>query len=211
MGMTMIRVTMEKIIEIPILFLLVTMLCFLAVMAIIAAISYVVACARSKRTEMTGIIKVRVALNEWSDNTLVKDLDSLKLGEFWFSMKDPIHVTENRLDRTLTWYEKAFCRQYDVSLFLKRFLVAYEKAGFAEDASAKLLKALAENDRFCMELGKCRYLSRKKGLLVKDASVFTKGTEKEKVSVYHEIADNEFAAETGCDVRSIGITLEYRG
>lgn len=209
MGTT-IRVTMEKLIDMPLLFLLVTLLVFLVVIAVIAAISYVIACTKSKRTEMTGIMNVQVSLNDWCDDTRCQGLDSLKLGAFWFSMRDPIHVTEDRLDRTLTWYEKAFYRQYDVSLFLKRFLVAFEKAGFAEDASAKLLKSLVKDDRFCMELGKCRYLGGKKGLLVKEASAFKKGTEKEKVSVYHEIADNDFVAETGCDVQSICITLEYR-
>lgn len=209
MGMMMVRVTMEKIIDMPLVFLLVTVLLFCIVVAIIGTIVYFIACAQSKKTEMTGIMHVGVELNSWYDDSRCKDAVALQLGDFWVGMKDPVSVTENRLDKKLDWKEQAFCRQYAVSLLLARFLAAYKSAGFAEDPSAQLLERLLEQERFCRSLGKCTFKNTKKGLAVTDSFACKKHPSKEKVYVYQEIDGTAFRDATGCAVETICVTLEY--
>lgn len=215
MGMTMVRATMEKVIDMPIVFLLATVMTFLVVIAIIAAIGYAIACAESKKTEMTGIMRVGVELNSWHDDSRCKNTTVLHYGEFWISMKDPVALTENRLDAKLNWKEKAFCRQYEVSLLLQRFLMAYHGAGFVDDPSAQLLDCLLKKESFCRALGKCSYKNDKKGLAVTDAFAYKKHPNGKKVSVYNygEIdgeAAKAFGDATGCAVETICITLEYQ-
>ena len=121
MSTMTIRMTMEKIIDMPIIFVLVTVILFLVVVAVITAVGYTIACAQSKKTEMTGIMRVGVTLNDWYDASQYKDVSVLHYGDFWIGMKDPETVDGERLDAALNWKEKAFCRQYKVCLMLKRF------------------------------------------------------------------------------------------
>lgn len=212
MGTTMIRATMEKVIDMPVVFLLVTIMVFCVAIAVIGAIVYAVACAYNKDTEMTGIMRVGVKLNTWYDDSRRKDTTALDYGDFWISMKDPDTVLENRLDAKLNWKEKAFSRQYEVSLILNRFLAAYEGAGFGDDPSAILLKGLLKKESFCRALGKCSCRNTKKGLVVSD-SYACKKESGNKVSVFHEIDSsdgNAFHAATGCAAETICVTLEYQ-
>ncbi len=222
MNLTGIQILMEKIVEMRLVFLLLTLLVFCVIMALIAVISYSVACTKSKGTEMTGIMRVSVTLNRWPDDSCCKDSRTLHLGDFWVSMKDPVNVNipeKDRLNRKLFWNEKPLRRRYPVSLLLNRFLEAYKGAGFEEDASAKLLSGLLEKEKFCRSLGYCSYYDGKKGLCVADAWVFRKETNKDKAVVYQQLdnADfdtvalsNAFGAETLCDAETICVTLEYR-
>lgn len=213
MSMTTIRVLMEKIIDMPVVFLLLTVLVFGIMVVCIAAAAYLIACARSKRTEMAGIMRVGVELNSWcgeAKDDPCQGTVRLRYGEFWVSMKDPDNVKENRLDKKLDWKEQAFCRKYAVSLLLERFTSAYEGAGFQDDPSAKLLTRLLKQEGFCRALGKCRYQNAKKGLTVTDASVWKQGSDKKIVSVCQEIDGTAFYEATGCEARTICVTLEYR-
>jgi len=233
-GMTTIRATMEKVIDMPMTFLLVTVLVFCAVIAIIGVIIYVVACAKSKQTEMTGIMRVGVELNTWLDDSQCKGMTALKYGDFWISMIDPAAGTGNRLNGKLNWKEKALYRQYPVSIFLERFLAAYKSAGLIEDPSAKLLESLLKQERFCKALGKCSYVAQlweglleqksfgralgklkfiknRMGLSVTDSFAYKKEPDKKnKISVYCKIDGGTFRAETGCDAETICVTLEYQ-
>ena len=212
MGTTMLWATMEELIDIPVAFLLVTVLVFLVIIAVIGAIVYAISCRSSKGTEMTGIMRVGVTLNAWFDSDKCKDTVPLDYGTFWISMKDPDTLMGKRLDAKLDWKEKAFPRRYEVSLLLKRFLTAYEGAELGADPSAELLKRLLDKESFCLELGKCSYKNAKKGLAVTGASA-CKRENKGKAAVYHEITDTDaaaFLAETGCEAKTIRVTLEYR-
>lgn len=206
----MIFATMEKLIDVPAAFLLVTVLVFLAVVAAIAAVSYSVACTQSKKTEMGGIMQVGVCLNRWLDDSKCKDITTLDFGKFWVSMKDPDMVSGKRLNPELNWKERAFSRKYDVSILLRRFLAAYKSAGLADDPSAGLLERLLNDEKFCSAMGKCSYRSDKKGLMVVDAYASKKEANRNRVSVYYAIDGSAYASATGCDAQTICVTLEYR-
>lgn len=222
MNLTGIQIMMEKIVEKRFLFLLLTLLVFAVVMAAIVAISYYVACAKSKGTEMTGIMRVSVSLNRWPDADRYEGVQPLHMGDFWISMKDPVNVNipeKDRLDRKRFWNEKPLRYRYPVSQLLYRFLVAYKGAGFGEDASAKLLSGLLEKEKFCKSLGYCSYYNGEKGLCIADDANFDKQANKDKVVVYQQldIADfettklcDDFGTETLCDAKTICIALEYR-
>lgn len=222
MNLTGIQILMEKIVEMRLVFLLLTLLVFAVVMALIAAITYAVACATSKGTEMTGIMRISVTLNRWPDDSRCKDSRTLHLGDFWVSMKDPVNVNipeKDRLDRKRFWNEKPLRRRYPVSMLLNRFLEAYKGAGFGEDASAKLLSGLLEKEKFCRSLGYCSYYNGKKGLCVADAWEFRKEANKDKVVVYQQLDNTDFdtsalsaafGAETLCEAETISVALEYR-
>lgn len=212
MGTTMIRATMEKLIDIPVAFLLVTILVFFVFIVVIGAIVYFISCGNSKGTEMTGIMRVGVKLNAWYDSDKCKGTVPLDYGTFWISMKDPDTLMGKRLDGKLDWKEKAFPRRYEVSLLLKRFLTAYEGAELGDDPSAELLKQLLDKESFCLELGKCSYKSGKKGLTVTGAYAYKKENG-DKAVIYHELSDTDTAAflnETGCAAKTICVTLDYR-
>ena len=57
MSITAIRMTMEKIIDKPVTFLLLTIGIYLIVLALIAVVGYVIACTRNAKTEMTDYRK----------------------------------------------------------------------------------------------------------------------------------------------------------
>lgn len=222
MNLTGIQTLMEKIVEMRLVFLLLALLVFTIVMALIAAFTYAVACTTSKGTEMTGIMRISVTLNQWPDDSRYKDIRPLRLGDFWVGMKDPVNANipeKDRLDRKRFWNEKPLRRRYPVSQLLERFLEAYKGAGFGEDASAKLLAGLLEKEKFCRSLGYCSFYNGKKGLCVADAWEFRKEPNKDKVVVYQQldIADFDtgalstaFGDETLCDAQTICVALEYR-
>ena len=213
MSMTTIRVLMEKIIDMPVVFLLLTVLVFGIMVVCIATAAYFIACARSKSTEMTGIMRVGVELNSWCGKEKedpCQDTVRLDYGKFWVSMKDPANEVKNRLDKNLDWKEQAFCRQYEVRILLSRFLAAYKKAGFHADPSADLLEGLLEQENFCRALGKCSYQNAKKGLTVTGNSAWKQDPNKRKVSVCQKIDGTAFYEATGCEARTICVTLEYQ-
>lgn len=222
MNMTGIQIWMEKIVEMRLVFLLLALLVFAVVLAVLAVVSYYVACTICKRTEMTGLMRVSVTLNGWPDDTHCKDARRLHLGDFWFSMKDPVNANlekNERLDRKRTWNEKPLFRRYPVSLLLSRFLEGYRAAGFAEDASAKLLAGLLGKEKFCKSLGYCSYYSGKKGLCIADAWVSRKDSNKNRAVVYQQLVGTDFdtaafsaafVEETMAAAETICITLEYR-
>lgn len=205
----MIYRTMEKLIDMPAVFLLVTVLVFLAVVAALAAGSYVLACSMSKRTEMNGFMRVGVSLNRWIENKT--EGIPLEYGAFWISMEDipegdSEKTRKTRLAPPLDWMGRMLPRHYAVSALAWRFLKAYQGAGLGDDPSAKLLQQLLEDADFCADLGQCCQLSAKTGLTVTGARESRKHAQGNQVSVYCQI-DQEFL---NCAVKTICVTLEYR-
>ena len=165
MSITAIRMTMEKIIDKPVTFLLLTIGIYLIVLALIAVVGYVIACTRNAKTEMTGVMRVSITLNTWFESGLLQDAVEMDYGSIWIPMKQPAGA-DGQVLTELNWKEKAICRRYKVSTMLRRYLTAFKAAGLGEDPSARLLEELLGKETFCDALGDFCYRSSKRGLIV---------------------------------------------
>lgn len=201
MNMTAIRATMEKVVDMPALFLLLTLLVFAILGLLVGVVVYFVACGKNKGTEMNGIMRVTVERCRLAANGSGEVESTVRFGTFGISMKDPQSVRGQRLDESPNWKRKPFCREYPVGLLLNRFLWAYQGAGLGEDSSAKELEALADSESFCRNLGKCRYRNRRKGLMVSDAQWQPVGNTRNKVRI---------RAKTNSQTEYLYMTLEYQ-
>lgn len=213
MDMKMIRTMVEESVDTPLIFLLYTAIAFAVVVLIGSAIYYVIACSANKMTQMTGIMRVTVALNQFPSDMQDTESPMLSYGSYFIGMQDPAEVSRQRLDPKLNWIESAQYRRYQIGTILERFRNAFDSAGFAGDPASKLLEQLLEDDVFCEKLGSISRKNAKRGLRVQAASeVTTESSVRDRVSVYHtipQIAGNAFENELRCDVRMICITLEY--
>ena len=72
---------------------------FLTIILISVAVIYAVACSQNKNTQMTKLIHVGVALNEWPENETAGDCPRLVLGEYLVNMKEPKRWIGNVLCR----------------------------------------------------------------------------------------------------------------
>mgnify|MGYP004605391991 FL=1 len=215
MNMTVIRMSMEKIIDPPASFLLLTFAMYLLVDVLIAAICYAIACMWSQKTEMTGTVRVGLFLNNWFEEGILQDAPEMGYGSFCIPM-GPAGV-DGKMRTGLTWKEKAMFRRYRVSAILERYLIALKAAGLGADPSAKLLEELLQRDAFCDALGSFCFRSSKKGLTVIDAPDVRRGTDRKKVCVYckldggsFETAKISFTNATECSVQTICVSLEYQ-
>lgn len=128
----------------------------LALSAIIAMIIFSLFSLYQRGTALRGMVKVGVTLNEWSsahDAQRPQEQPRMQLGEFYFSMKDPDDITEERLDQRPKMLEKMQARRYSVSRLLLRFQQAYSGAGLQFDPSNDLLKQLLESEDMCEKMG----------------------------------------------------------
>lgn len=216
MSITAIRMTMEKIIDKPVTFLLLTIGIYLIVLALIAVVGYVIACTRNAKTEMTGVMRVSITLNTWFESGLLQDAVEMDYGSIWIPMKQPAGA-DGQVLTELNWKEKAICRRYKVSTMLRRYLTAFKAAGLGEDPSARLLEELLGKETFCDALGDFCYRSRKRGLIVTGTPDAKRGSDKKKARVYckldgssFDVATNAYKNATDCDVQTICVSLEYQ-
>lgn len=193
--------------------IVVALLVFALIIFISAAVIYAMACAKNKATQMTGLIQVRVSLNEWPDNTPHDACPRLVFGDYLISMKDPSGIQNDRLDPHLTGLKKASCREYAVGTLLQRFYANYESAGMYADPSGRLLRELLKDNNFCRELGSISRKNDKKGLRASPGVDCKKdGKDLDKLSVYLEVPEDcasTFRAATNCEAKMLCITMQY--
>ena len=186
---------------------------FLTIVVISAITAYLIACGKNKNTQMTGLIQVAVALNEWPESETAGDCPRLVFGEYLISMKDPDAVKEDRLDPRLTGMQQAYCRKSWVGELLRRFHANFESCGMQGDAGCRLLQDLLKDNNFCVSLGQLYRTNSKKGLRVARAAKSAQDKlNLDKVSVYARIPEeiaNTYRAATGCDAQMLCITMEY--
>lgn len=186
---------------------------FLTIILISVAVIYAVACSQNKNTQMTKLIHVGVALNEWPENETAGDCPRLVLGEYLVNMKDPAGVSVNRLDPRLGWKQRAYSRKYEVSELLRRFTANFESAGMHADPACTMLQMLQGDNSFCYRLGQIVRTSDKKGLRVLRCECWEQDKQdNDCVSVYVDIPQEyacTYQAATGCEAQKLCMTLRY--
>lgn len=213
MDMEMIRMTVEKSMDKPQIFLAYVTLVFAVVVLIGGIIVYLTACVIQKKTQMTGLVRMRVTLNRWPDDTKESQSPMLYFGSYLIGMQDPEKIVKNRLDPKLTGLDAAQCRRYSVSLLLERFRSAFDNAGFAGDPASELLDRMLYDESFCEHLGQISRKSAGRGLTVHaDAATKREGSSRDNVSIFYTIPGNlveSFERELHCDAKMLCVTLEY--
>lgn len=189
---------------------------FLLIIVIGALIIYFAACSKNRNTEMPGLVKVGLSLNEWPDDGITmpgEGCTKLVFGEYLVSMHDPQEIQADRLDPRVSGLKKAYCRQYSVGALFRRFATNYLSAGMAADASGRLLHELLKDTVFCDDLGMIYRKNVKKGLRVNGINVWIQDKKYlDKVSVYTPVPEeiaSSYAAATGCEAKMLCITLRY--
>lgn len=223
MGMSNLAVALEAATDNPLLFVLYTVIFFALIMMTIAVIAYVVLRNLNQKTKMAGVMRVKVTLNEvgMNQDKIDKGVSSphakLDYGEYLVGMEDTdylIKLNKYLLNPQLNWLEEASLRTYPVEAFLGRFYMAFQGAGFGENEPASvLLKALLQDDIFCMDLGRIFRLSKKKGLTYLGKSTRQdNAANPNQLQVCTKVPENPaaiFKQETGCVAQTISIALEY--
>lgn len=133
---------------------------FFAIILIGAVVTYLIACAINRKTELGGFMRIGVCVDIDAGNTQENHVTKLEYGSFWVSMRDPDGIRKGRLNPHINWLKRAYCRQYSVAVLLQRFCTAFESAKLGGDTSCALLRKLLEDEDFCEGLGT---VSRKNG------------------------------------------------
>ena len=175
-------------------------------------ISHMIACAKYKRTEMNGMIRVGITLNDWPENPPANAAPRLSYGTVLINMHDPATVRKGRLDPALNWREKASCREYEVIRLLERYCSTMENSCLQFDPGVLLLQRMLAGNH-CTGLGRICVPSVRKGLEIR-ATTEKKQDKKNKnrLMVYKAIPDmlaQEFCNFTQCEAQNLCITLEY--
>ena len=177
-----------------------------------ALIIYLISCARYKGTEMNGLIRVRVTLNEWPETPLGQVPPRMDFGEILISMHDPVTVQAHRLDPELNRKQKAECREYEVVRLLERFSKTMDNSSLHDDPGVILLRQMLDGNH-CGGMGRIRRLSAKKGLEIRASSEKKRDKESNnRLMVYKQIPEmlcQEYFKNTGCEAQNICVTLEY--
>lgn len=220
MGMNNVIVALEAATDNPLLFVLYTAMLFALMSLVIAVAAYFVMCRLNRQTELTGVMRVGVVLNQAgidkdsgkADEKLTSAYAKLDYGEYLVGMED----SEEKyvMNPKRSWLKQADVRRYPVEAFLGRFYLAFSGAGFGDDEpAALLLKTLLRDDIFCAELGKVYRRSGKKGLKGYGLSIRSKdGKNPDKLSVYAAVPNGIaelFKEETACTVETICVVMEY--
>ncbi len=194
----------------------------LVTLALLAVIIFSLLYLYQRGTALRGLVKVGVTLNEWSsahDAQRPQEQPRMRLGEFYFSMKDPDSITEERLDQRPKLLEMIHARRYNVSRLLLRFQQAYSGAGFQYDPSNDLLKRLLESEDMCTRMGQMVGLRGGKGFKMQknrhDSGTTIDGNGQKK-SICMEL-DSRFTGnfvknisrDITYDIKNLCITIEY--
>lgn len=213
-------VRLEAAADHPLIFVLYTLLFFALMALVIAVVTYFIMCRLNKKTTMVGIMRVGVVLNQVGidqkngkvDASVDSDYAKLDFGEYLVGMEDS--GDKYLLNPPLSWQQKAAVRRYPVEAFLGRFYMAFAGAGFGDnDPASVMLKALLWDDIFCAELGKVSRRSGKHGLSGSGVAVYEPDSkDSDKLAIYAKLPASigeVFQKETGCEVQTIGIIIEY--
>lgn len=216
MEMKRVIAQLEAATDQPLLILLYTVIAFALIVLVVAAGTYAVMCVLKKKTQMTGVMRIGIALNQKGVNekqkvdvTVSSSLGRLDYGEYLVSMAGCPEMNP-RLD----WLKRADTRRYPVAAFLKSFDRSFTDAGFGDDEPAgALLKALLKDDIFCAELGTVSRRSRRRGLAGAGAAFVKDQTNGDRLEVHaklpNRIAETFEKSSGGCKAETIGISLEY--
>lgn len=213
MDMNMIHTLLADAMRTPLIFLMYVALGFAVVVLIGCVILYCVFCAVNKKTAMTGLMQVSVAVNRLPDDTAETKSPMLNMGTYYIGMQDPAKIRKKRLDPKLYGLRAAQCRRYSISALLERFRIAFDAAGFSGDPASDLLQSLLHDDIFCQELGQISRKNARRGLEAHTAA-FSKyeGKTKDSISIFYTIPEKnsaDFCNALGCDAKTLCITLDY--
>lgn len=189
-------------------YLLITFLLFVLLSSIIA---YLVLCAVNKNTEMSGIIRMKLTLNDTPKGKSCGS-ERLEYDEFLIAMKD-MDGAEHILKPQLNWMQKMFSRRYSVSTLLYRYCDAMNVAGSGDDPARLLILELLKDDAFCRDMGLISFRGSRSGLRTAESLITERNlTSTNTVSIYRmipEIPAGEFRQYTGCTAEMLCVRMEY--
>lgn len=178
--------------------------------------AYIIACARSKGTDIKGTMIMDVSLNKWPGHISKEDI-RLNGVTFQISMDDPRDPSQGELHYLFSpaqsGLDQARTRCYPMEVFLHRYRLAFQNAGNREDPFCVLLEDLEKNGAFCTGLGRLYRSNAKKGVRILDNGSFHKVAGKpDCITIYASIPENveqKFLAATGCTAKNICFTMNY--
>lgn len=196
-----------------------TLVEFFVFLLLIAAIGYVFICSYNEKHRLGGTVDISVALLE----SVGSEMLPLYYGCFPILVKDSDDQQAFPFFPQRNWLERGLPRVYPVMTFLGRFTQAFGKTiGLESDESLVLLKRLLEDSSIHSSLGSV-YPGKRGSLGYFGLSKYQRDEASRRViCVTHPLpraaqdnscantAADEFSQKTGCDVRALRITLEWK-
>lgn len=192
---------------------------FLACILVIAGSAYGILCVYNDKHRLSGTADVTVALLEGTG----ADQSALHYGCFPILLRDQGEQQAFPFFPRRNWLEKGLPRMYPVMTFLGRFTKALSSTiGLESDASLVLLNRLLDDPVLSSSLGAV-FPGKKKTLHYYGLSESWRDkASRRKIIVVSPLARagqgnghantpaDEFSRKTGCDIRAIRITLEWK-
>lgn len=199
-----------------------TLVEFFVFLVLIAVMGYALICYYAEKHRLGGTVDISVALWENVDSKMLP----LHYGCFPILVKDSDDQEMYPFFPQRSWLERGRPRVCSVRTFLGRFAQAFEKTiGLESDESLFLLKGLLEDSSFQSKLGFV-YPGKKGALGYFGTSTYQRDEASQRVihitcplprtetdantTMNTNTAADEFSRKTGCDVRTLQITLEWK-
>lgn len=196
-----------------------TLMEFLVFMLFLAAIAYGLICTYNEKHRLGGVVDVRVALLE----TVGAEMLPLHYGCFPIPVQDQDEQQAFLFFPQRNWLEKGLPRMYPVLTFLGRFTQAFGKTiGLESDESLTLLNKLLEDPSVHSNLGAV-YPTNKGTLGYYGLSKYHRDEASQQTlcvtyplprrtqdNGYPNTAADDFAQKTGCEIRTLRITLAWK-